>query len=184
MKTLTLLLLLISSVCFGQQQVIKYNAYTSYYNPKTLIPDSVIWMCVPHKKAVGREAGFHSTGGRINQKIDYSHSGYDIGHNADASDMNGNKQDEYDSFDFANAFPQLPNCNRITWLALESYCRKIAPCKVKVSWQGTKGKLGKDSITIPIYCIKEIWKGNTYEKYVVPNTDSVTSHPFAYYKVK
>lgn len=184
MKTIlfTLTFFILTNSVNSQQQIIKYPGYTSYWNPKTLIPDSVLWMCVPHKKAVDREAGFHSTGNRVNQKRDYSHSGYDIGHNADASDLNGSKEDEYSSFDFANAFPQLPNCNRLTWLAIENYCRKIAPCKVKVSWQGTKGKLGQDSITIPLFCIKEIWKDSAYEKYVVPNTDSVNLHPFTYYK--
>ena len=184
MKYLLILTLLVCSTCYGQQQVIKYPAYTIYWNIRTLIPDSVIWNCLPHSKLVGREAEFHSTGNRVNQSKDYAHSGYDIGHNADASDMNGNKDDEYNSFDFANTFPQLPQCNRITWLSLENYCRKISPCKVKVSWSGIKGHIGKDNVTIPLLCIKEVWYKNKYEKYIIPNQDTCVKHPFSYYLVK
>ena len=169
---------------FGKSQTITYSGYVSYYNPKTLIPDSVIWICSPHVKAVGREAGFHSTGNRPNLSKDYAHSGYDIGHNCDASDENGNKEDEYNSFDFANTFPQLPQLNRITWLALENFCRKISPVKVKVSWSDIKCKIGADSVTVPLFCIKEIWYQVKYEKYVFPNQDTVIKHDFTYYKLK
>lgn len=183
MKKLILFLLL-PLFGMGQQQVIKYPGYTIYWNPKTLIADSTIWMCIPHAKICGREAGFHATGGRVNQASDYSHSGYDIGHNGNASDFNGNKADEYNSFDYANAMPELPNLNRLTWLALENYCRKISPCKVKVTWSGIKTHIGKDNVTVPLYCIKEVWCKGHYEKYVFPNMDTVNRHLFTYYKVK
>ena len=188
MKYLLIITLFICSIGYGQQQVIKYNAYVSYWNSQTLIPDSVIWNCIPHTKVVGREAGFHSTGNRVNQERDYKHSGYDIGHNADASDLNGNKEDEYNSFDFANAFPQLPNCNRITWLALENYVRQLATkygsVKVKVYWHNVAGYMGKDKVTIPLYCDKEIWYNGKHESYSMPNTDTVNKHDFTYYLVK
>jgi len=176
--------LLFPIIVFSQQTKIVYPGYTSYYNVATKIPDSVIWMCKQHIKVATREPGFHSTEGRPNLSKDYAHSGYDIGHNSDASDMNGNKIDEYNSFDFCNTFPQLPNLNRKTWLALENRCRQIAPCKVKVSWKGIKLYIGIDRVAVPQYCIKEIWYGKTYEKYMMPNEDSVNKHNFDYYKIK
>lgn len=166
-------------------QIVKYPAYNSYYNAKTLIPDSVLWIETPHKKVVGREAGFHATSGRPNLSKDYLHSGFDIGHNADASDMNGNKIDEYNSFDFINTYPQRPNCNRLTWLALENYTRNInVPVKVKVSYIGLNGVIGVDKVSIPKLCVKELWYSGHYEKYIIPNNDTVNKHIFTYYRVK
>jgi DNA/RNA endonuclease G (NUC1) len=171
---------------FAQQQVVKYPGYVSYYNPDTLIPDSVIWVETAHSKVAGRATGFHSTGGRINQTKDYAHSGYDIGHNCDASDENGNATDEYNSFDFVNTFPQRPNCNRITWLALENRVRLLAakygPVKNKVYWLGISGHIGKDRVTVPTLCIKEIWYNGIHEKYVMPNSDTCNRHPYTFYR--
>lgn len=180
-KHLFLLLLLLPLLSIGQ--VVKYPGYTAYYNPKTLIPDSVIWIASPHVKVVGRESGFHATQGRQNLSRDYLHSGYDIGHNCDASDENGNKSNEYNSFDFVNTYPQRPNCNRLTWLAIEAYTRKLAvPVRVKVYWIGIKGSIGIDKVTVPEYCVKELsWAGH-HERYVVPNDDTVSKHVFTYYK--
>jgi len=170
---------------FALSQEVKYSGYTSYYNAKTLIPDSVVWICKPHIKKVGREADFHATDGRKNLSKDYKESGYDIGHNCDASDENGNQTDEYNSFDFVNTYPQKPNCNRITWLALENYTRKLKQSvRVKVSWKGIDSYLGDDKIVIPKYCIKELWYNGKYEKYVMPNNDTVNKHLFTYYKIK
>lgn len=191
MKKLIYLILAVSLAgcmpCLAQQKIV-YPAFTIYYNPVTKIPDSVIWVARPHKKVAEREAGFHATGGRLNESADYAHSGYDIGHNANASDLNGNATDEYDSFDFANAFPQLPNCNRLTWLALENQVRQLAvkygSVKNKVYWIGVKGHIGKDGVTVPALCIKEIWYGTVHEKYVMPNQDTVNKHLYTYYKVK
>lgn len=188
MKKLLLIIILIPLFpCFLKaqtQQVITYPGYTSYWNPLTLIPDSVIWTVTPHKKVADREPGFHATGNRPNLTKDYAHSGYDIGHNCDASDENGNATDEYNSFDYANTFPQRPNNNRITWEHLEVYTRNLKqPVKVKVSWKGSIGKMGRDSVTIPELTIKEIWYSGHYEKYVMPNNDTIIKHPFPFYKV-
>lgn len=188
MKTLTFLvaLLLVTGI-HSQQQIITYPGYVSYWNPKTLIPDSVVYVAKPHAKAADRVENFHATGGRINENSDYSHSGYDQGHLCNASDENGDKADEYNSFDQANIFPQRPNLNRLTWLALENYVRELAAeyglVRVNVSWHGVDGYMGKDKVTIPLYCDKEIWYNGIHEKYSMPNKDTVKSHPFQYYLV-
>lgn len=168
----------------AQQVKIIYPGYTSYWNSKTCIPDSVIWIESAHKKVAGRENGFHSSEKRLNLSRDYLHSGYDIGHNCDASDENGNKIDEYNSFDFVNTYPQRPNCNRLTWLALENYTRHIkVVVKIKVSYTGYNGTIGPDKVVIPAYCIKELYYRGRYEKYIIPNNDTVSRHPFTFYKI-
>lgn len=190
MKKLLMTIFLLSGIWFAQaqQQVIKYPGYTSYWNTKTLIPDSVIYIAKPHAKVADRSAGFHATGGRLNEDRDYAGSGYDQGHLCNASDENGNKTDEYNSFDQCNIYPQAPNLNRLTWLALENYVRTLAvkygQVRVKVYWHTISGYMGKDKVTIPGYCDKEIWYNGHYEKYSMPNISTVNQHPFTYYKVK
>ena len=143
----------------------------------------MIYVAKPHAKAAERAATFHATGGRINENRDYHASGYDQGHLCNASDENGNKTDEFNSFDQANIFPQRPNLNRLTWLALENYIRTLGNVKVKVYWHEVDGYMGKDKVTIPLYCDKEIWYGNKHEKYSMPNKDTVNKHSFDYYLV-
>lgn len=173
---------------FAQQETIIYPGYTSYWNAKTLIPDSVVYIAVSHVKAAGRFSEFHATGMRLNQDDDYKGSGYDQGHLCNASDQNGNKIDEYNSFDQCNIYPQKPNCNRLTWLALENQVRVLVAqykeVKVKVYWHGVAGYMGRDSVTIPLYCDKEIWYNGVHEKYSMPNADTVNLHPYTYYQVK
>ena len=187
MKYLLILTLLIVTGLSAQQQVIKYPGYTSYWNPKTMIPDSVLYVAEPHAKVAARSANFHATGGRLNMNADYAHSGYDQGHLCNASDENGSVSDEFNSFDQCNIYPQKPNCNRITWLALETYVRVLATkykhVAVKVYWHGTAGYMGKDKVTIPAYCDKEIWYNGIREKYSMPNVDTVNRHPYTYYIV-
>jgi DNA/RNA endonuclease G (NUC1) len=172
----------------AQQVKIVYPGYTCYWNSKSLIPDSVIYVAKPHVKAADRVAKFHATGGRLNEDRDYAHSGYDQGHLCNASDENGSKIDEANSFDQCNIFPQTPNCNRITWLGLENYIRKLATkygsVKVKVYWHGIAGYMGIDKVTIPAFCDKEIWYNGIHEKYSMPNTNTVNANLFTYYKLK
>lgn len=155
----TLLILALSlSGLKAQQQIIKYPGYVDYWNPKTLIPDSVIYIAKPHVKVAPRLPSFHPTGGRLNEDRDYAGSHYDQGHLCNASDENGNKLDEYNSFDQCNIYPQKPNCNRLTWLALENYIRQLAvkygQVKVKIYWHGVAGHMGVDKVTIPAFCDK------------------------------
>lgn len=192
MKKLLLFFAVAFSGCQGmtamaQTVKIVYPGYVCYWNSKTLIPDSVIYVAKPHAKVADRLPSFHATGGRINEDRDYTKSGYDQGHLCNASDENGNKVDEYNSFDQCNIFPQLPNCNRLTWLALENYVRQLATkyghVKVKVYWHAIKGYMGVDRVTVPEYCDKEIWYNGIHEKYSMPNEPTVNTHPFTFYKV-
>ena len=189
MKTLLLIFsCLLFGKCFCQQQVIVYSAYTAYWNAKTLIPDSAVYVAKPHKKVAPRLPNFHPTGGRLNENIDYHGSGYDQGHLVNASDMNGDATDEYNSFDQCNIFPQRPKLNRLIWLALENRVRVLATkygeVKVKISWHGVDGYMGRDSVTIPLFCDKEIWYNGIHEKYSMPNKDTVNQHLYTYYLVK
>lgn len=178
-------MILLHVVCLGQAVKHVYPSFITYWNVKTLIPDSVIYTATPHKKVCDRLPSFHVVGNMPNEDRDYAKSGLDQGHLYNASDANGNKTDEYNSFGQDNIFPQTTQDNRITWLALENYIRALnIPVKVKIYWQGIAGYMGVDKVVIPAYCIKEIWYGSHHEKYIVPNTKTVNQHPFTYYKQK
>ena len=190
MKKLIIILLLFSGTAFGQttaQLKFVYPGYTSYWNPKTLIPDSVIYIARPHKKSVGRLSSFAPIPNEPNQDRDYKGSKYDQGHLCNASDENGNQIDEANSFRQCNIFPQTPNDNRIVWEHLENYVRTLAAkygsVKVKIYWHGVAGYLGIDKVTIPAYCDKEIWYGTMHEKYTIPNTNDVNKFDYDHYKV-
>lgn len=57
---------------------------------------------------------------------DYEHSGYDIGHIANAGDMRWSEQTENESFYLTNMCPQIPNFNRGIWKVLETQVRDWA----------------------------------------------------------
>lgn len=180
-----ILALLSGCPAVAQNVVVKYPGYTSYWNATTKIPDSVVYIATPHKKIAARAATFHTSGGMLNEDRDYKGSGYDQGHLCNASDENGNAIDEYNSFDQHNIYPQRPNCNRLTWLALENYIRGLGvPIKVWVGWHGIAGYMGGDKIVIPAYCDKIIWYNGKCERYSMPNCDTVNRHLFIYYRVK
>ena len=194
MKKLLLLmvLFLVLTNSQSQQQVIKYPGYTSYFNTQTKIPDSVTWKITQIHltgQKTPRTNQFHSTGGRQNLKRDYENSGYDQGHNSPYDDNYFSDSAEYQCFDYANMFPQRHLLNAQPWELLEVYSRRLAfqygHVNVKTSWSGVDKKIGVDSVVVPLYCIKEIWYDNgKYEKYVMPNKDTVIKHPYTYYSVK
>ena len=184
-----LLIMLISGSV--NAQTITYPGYTSYFNTTTQIPDSVIWTITAehlqgHKTP--RDNKFHSSEGRQNLKRDYANSGYNQGHNSPYDDNYYSDSAEYQCFDYVNMFPQRHILNAQTWERLENHCRKLAfqygECKVKTSWEVVDKKIGKDSVVVPLYCIKEIWFNNVYQKYSMPNRDTVKLHDFTYYKIQ
>lgn len=171
----------------GNSQIAK-TGYTSYWNPSTNIPDSVIWT-ITKEHLTGnkfpRINKFHSSDGRKDLNKEYRNSDYDKGHNSPYDDNYYSQEVEFECFDFINMFPQLHILNSGPWEKLEDHSRKLAmtygECKVKTSWEGIDKKIG--SVVVPAYCIKEIWFNGQYEKYKMPNKDSVKLHDFNYYKL-
>lgn len=190
MKKLIVILFLLSAICSRAQNIaVVYPGYVSYYNPATLIPDSVISYVKVVNNPVDRYSGkFFATDGRPNLTKDYKGSKEDIGHNSSADDNKQNKKREKQSFDWVNTFPQKKNNNRIVWLGIETYTRSLAAkydsVRVKVSWFGISYKMGKDSVVVPACDVKELWYHGNYEKFVVPNQDTVSLHHYTYYRVK
>lgn len=189
MKRLCIILLLLP--VFGWGQVIKYPGFTSYWNSKTKIPDSVTWV-ITKAHLTGAKSPrvnrFHAEQGWQNLKRDYEFSGYDQGHNSPYDDNYWSKDAEYQCFSYVNMFPQRHLLNAQMWLRLEDYSRQMAlkygSCSVKTSWAVVDKKIGKDSIVVPLWCIKTIRYNGVTETYRMPNRDTVIRHVFGYYKIK
>ncbi|MFY9308392.1 MAG: DNA/RNA non-specific endonuclease [Bacteroidia bacterium] len=56
----------------------------------------------------------------------YNNIGFDRGHQCPSDDRDGSSADNKNTFYMTDMLPQAPNLNRITWLALEDYCRTLA----------------------------------------------------------
>ena len=194
MKNFTISLMLVLCICgsaSAQQQVVSYPGYTAYWNPVTLIPDSVIWVITKDHltgQKIPRANRFHPEKWMPNLKRDYAGSHYDQGHNSPYDDNYWSKDAEYQCFSYVNMFPQLHVLNAQTWERLEDYSRKMAlqygSCYVKTYWQGIDKKIGPDSIAVPLWCVKTIKYNGISETYKMPNRDTVVNHDFSFYKVK
>ncbi|MBA4851515.1 DNA/RNA non-specific endonuclease [Emticicia sp. BO119] len=57
---------------------------------------------------------------------DYVGSGFDRGHLCPSADRDRSETDNEATYLMTNIVPQSPNSNRDTWVALETYCRKLA----------------------------------------------------------
>lgn len=188
-----LLVFLITSISISlnaQQIIIKKPGYTSYFNTKTLIPDSVTWVITKEHLTcakIPRKNQFHSEPGTQDLKRDYEFSGYDQGHNSPYDDNYYSTDAEYQCFSYINMAPQRHILNAQTWERLEDYSRQMAlkygSCTVKTSWEGVDKKIGKDSVYVPIWCIKRIKYNGVTEIYKMPNRDTVNLHPFGFYKI-
>lgn len=183
-------------------QTVNHHDYTTYYDAKLGEPDSVSWLLTPAmgncKTKLPRLNKFVADPLIPNTKFNiyYQGSGYDQGHQFDADDASCSTIDESECWYFSNMVPQLPNLNRITWRALESYTRKLASTttvKVTCGVSGSFGLMvGVDSkktkhpsnINIPAKCWKRLEYNGTVEYYVMPNADTVSKHSFTYYKIK
>lgn len=135
MRSLFLLLTLLFSYIITAQikydTLIKTPAYESYYSYKHKAP---ILVCYKLYKGGGdcsrseNHFKFINTLGFENEAKpkDYSKSGYDEGHMANAEDFAFNCVLEEATFRFFNAVPQTPENNRGIWKHYETQTRKLS----------------------------------------------------------
>lgn len=176
----------------AQQAILKHTFYTSYFNEKTLIPDSVVYdltadmlNCETHIARTNRFTADPLLPEYTNLKRDYVGSGYDQGHNFSAEDASCDATDMTECFYFSNMMPQTPADNRGIWKQIENKERALVKqygsVHVKIWHTGVSGYIGVDSVLVPAYC----WKAISYHiagsgnmvVYKVPNTDEVSGAP-------
>jgi endonuclease G len=111
---------------------------------------------------------------------DYSHTGFDRGHNIASADRNYNKTLQKETFLMSNIAPQRPNLNRRLWAKIERFVRlqafKYKNISVITGNCGTLGTLGKKkhNVNIPAWWYKIIFLPNHKTiSFLAPNSNSV-----------
>jgi endonuclease G len=139
----------------------------------------------------------------------YTSTGFDRGHVCPSDDRDLNDSDNAATFKMTNIQPQAPQLNQITWAALESYCRSlITEGKELYIFSGGYGSGGTGSLGGTTYNIGPSGRihvpGHFWKVIVVlpvgtndlsrinattrviavdmPNVQSVTTHPWWYYR--
>jgi endonuclease G len=108
---------------------------------------------------------------------DYTHSGYDRGHNAPNAAFDYDKTIQRQTFLMSNISPQAKWLNRKYWAKIERFARYLAvkygKVEVVTGSCGNKGKL-KNNVGIPTYWYKIIYipKINNYVAFLAPNTNT------------
>ncbi|WP_188109498.1 DNA/RNA non-specific endonuclease [Sulfurimonas indica] len=107
---------------------------------------------------------------------DYSHTGFDRGHNAPNAAFSYDRKLQKETFLLSNISPQKPQLNRRLWAKIERFARMQASWHGKVNVvNGTCGSLGhiRNGVNIPAYWYKIIFlpSGKTVS-FLSPNTNN------------
>ena len=139
----------------------------------------------------------------------YSLTGFDRGHLCPSEDRDSTTADNTATFLMSNMIPQSPNLNRVTWVALENYCRTLMDAGNELyiisggygsggtgSNGGITTTIASGKITVPAKCWKVIVvlpNGNNDASRVnnttrviavdMPNTQTVNNLPWGSYRV-
>lgn len=139
----------------------------------------------------------------------YSLTGFDRGHLCPSEDRDSTTADNSATFLMTNMIPQSPNLNRITWVALENYCRTLMDAGNELyiisggygsggtgSNGGVTTTIASGSITVPARCWKVIVvlpigyndasRISTTTRVIavdMPNTQTVNSAAWGTYRV-
>ena len=180
MKPLSILLLFISSIVFGQTDtIIKNEAYTSYYSYKFKAPLLVVYKLVNGGGDCKREGmDFKSDGLNTAHDADYKGTGYDKGHLANAEDFANNCKYEELTFRFYNCYPQTPELNRGPWRTLESEVRDLSKSDTLIVFTGgfyNNNKIGK-GVSVPDTCWKVVYSVKN-KNYKYSNIFTNTKNP-------
>ncbi len=139
----------------------------------------------------------------------YSHSGFDRGHMCPSEDRDFSIADNTATFLMTNMIPQSPKLNRVTWVALEKYCRTLISAGDELyiisggngsggsgSNGGTTTTMASGKISVPATCwkiivvlpngINDVSRVSTTTRIIavnMPNTQTVNTLPWYNYRV-
>lgn len=168
-KIFNLTLILISGILSAQKDtVVNVGIYESYYSYTIGQPVNVVYKLYKGGGDCDRkEEGFRFKRDTIIKNItativDYSGTGYDQGHLANAEDFAYDCDKENLTFRFYNCIPQTAKLNRGIWKVNETELRKLSQTDSLLITCG--GILTKDSkpikpgsrLIIPTYCYKTV----------------------------
>lgn len=138
--------------------IINKGIYQSYFSYKYREPIFVAYKLYKGGGDCSREAFHFINDTKILTATDkdYSASGYDKGHLANAEDFASDCEKQRRTFMFANCLPQMPNLNRGIWKHYETYIRKASQIDSLLVIAG--GFFGKkvigDRVAVPDKCWK------------------------------
>lgn len=169
-----LLLFLILFVTSLPAQVIKYDTliqtkiYNSYYSNTNRGP-----IIVTYKLYRGGGNSSRAKMSFINDipclKVanskDYSHSGYDKGHMANAEDFAYDSTCQQLTFRYYNCVPQTANLNRGVWKHYESKIRKMSnkDSLFIICYNHFSNQKLRDRVSVPDTCYKFVFSLTTYK---------------------
>jgi endonuclease G len=189
--------------------------YTMSYNNAKGEPNWVSWHLSPAWKGAAARCDCFAADNSLPTSFfkapstSYSLTGFDRGHLCPSEDRDSTTTDNASTFLMSNMFPQSPNLNRVTWVALENYCRTLMDIGNELyilaggygsggsgSNGGITSTIASGSITVPARCWKVIVVlptgindvarvSNTTRIIAVdmPNTQTVNSLPWSSYRV-
>lgn len=182
-------MLLLTRTVYGQDSlmVMRHKYYTSYFSCSEHIPILVTYTltkemldCSPELH-VPRKVGHFKRDPDLeectNLTKDYSHSGYDKGHNMSAADNGCDSEGMRECFYYSNMTPQPHSFNAGIWEKLEDEERDEAldygAIIVSIGSIGYSGAIGPDSVVVPQYMWKVIYRPGkqTYSCYIFPDAD-------------
>lgn len=185
--SIILFLILLPYITFSQivDTIIKTNAYTSYYSFKLKNPLMVVYNL--HKGGGDCDRSqFRFTTGKLGNRSatakDYSHSGYDEGHLANAEDFAYDCKLDSITFRFWNCCPQTPQLNRGIWKVNEEDVRGLSQNDSILVLCGSfySSKIIGDSVYVPETCWKVVYS-HTQKKvlmcYIFTNTTTPVMKP-------
>ena len=193
MKRLLLIGLVILAKCHplpAQVVAVQHTEYKTWFDTQKHTPIYVKWTLTEKmlpKVHLPRTNRFIADPSIPNTNLskDYAGSGYDQGHQMPAEDAASDHQSEVECFYFSNMEKQRPELNRVTWKALEVWCRKEVTSK-HVALTIVCGGIGwtqpgPDHVAVPAYCWKAVLENGKWYAWIMPNVRSVKTKPFTAY---
>jgi endonuclease G, mitochondrial len=139
---------------------------------------------------------------------DYTNTGFDRGHQCPSDDRDGSATDNTATFLMTNMLPQAPNLNRVTWEALEAYCRTLLTAGNELyiiaggygsggsgSNGGVTTTIANGKIAVPARCwkvivvlpvgITDVARINAATRVIaidMPNQQTVSAYPWGTYR--
>ena len=103
-----------------------------------------------------------------------------------AEDAAYSKRTEMECFYYSNMDPQVPLLNRVTWEALERWCRSEVTSKqtslvIVCGGYGFSSTIGK--VSVPSYCWKAVCENGRWRAWSMPNVATVCLRPFMAYAI-
>ena len=165
-----------------RDQILHKKAFTIYYNYKHKTPNIVFYTLyanLVNKNNYSRKGFSFRPDFEIPKKYrsysnDYTHSGYDRGHNAPNASFDYNRSIQKETFLMSNIAPQAKWLNRKYWAKVERLARFLAVKYKKIEVvTGNCGSIGhlKNNVNIPAYWFKIIYipKNKKSNIFLVPN---------------